>query len=235
MKSLMVLLGLLLCGCGEEDPVLKAAREAAEEEAAQRSEEAAAVGNGVNSRSGHPIDGGVAVAPGAAGEHKEGVPLEPQQPGIPEEPAPGDPTAPPVGKPGAPTVGVPVEPEQKAQSNQPMSRIRGRIRMKNYLYGEVRLDVFDGDHRSHAGQRPNLVRTLKIDKPGNFDVEIPLSVGKVWLEASNDENQDGRPGPRDPSGRYKNNPLVLEAGGVNKIVIDVERHEPPPGSGGEEL
>ena len=235
MKSLLVIVGLLLGGCGKEDPVLKAAREAAEEEASQRSGTAASGSDGFNTRAGHPIDGGVAVAPGTPGEHKEGVPLEPQQPGIPEEPTPGDPTAPPVAEPGVPSAGVPVEPEQKAQTNQPMSRVRGRIRMKNYLYGEIRLDVFDGDHRSHAGQRPNLVRSVKLDKPGNFDVELPLSIGRVWLEASNDENQDGRPGPRDPSGRYKGNPVSLKAEGLNKIVIDVERHDPPPGSGGEEL
>ena len=235
MKSLLVLVGLFLSGCGDEDPVLKAAREAADEEAAQRGEGLSSGGDDLNTRAGHPIDGGVAVAPGAGGAQKEGIPLEPQQPGIPEEPAPGDPTAPPVGKPGTPAEGVPKEPAQKVQTDEPMSRLRGQIRMKNYLHGGIRLDIFDGDHRSHAGQRPNLVRTVKLDKPGNFDVELPLSVGKIWLEASNDENQDGRPGPRDPSGRYKGNPITLEAEGINKIVIDVERNDPPPGSGGEEL
>ena len=39
MKSLLVIVGLLLGGCGKEDPVLKAAREAAEEAVREDGEE----------------------------------------------------------------------------------------------------------------------------------------------------------------------------------------------------
>ena len=107
--------------------------------------------------------------------------------------------------------------------------------MPDYTSGEVRIDVFDGDHRSHAGQRPNLVRSTILSQPGSFELQIPVSSGRVWLEASNDENQDGRPGPQDPSGRYTRNPLELSEGGASGLVIVLERHEPPPGGGGAEL
>jgi hypothetical protein len=107
--------------------------------------------------------------------------------------------------------------------------------MPDYRVGGIRLDFFDGDHRSHAGQRPSLVRSVEIQSPGVFEVQLPLATGKVWIEASNDENQDGRPGPRDPSGRYLKNPLLLSAGGATGIVIDLERNDPPPGGGGAEL
>ncbi len=168
-------------------------------------------------------------------------------PGIPEEPPPGDPSSPSPGVPGAPTPGVPGAPTPgvagdpepgtpaEQQDDGPSARIAGVVQMADYRTGQVRIDVFDGDHRSHAGQRPNLVRSMTMEKPGPFELIVPLSVGKVWLESSNDENQDGRPGPRDPSGRYRQNPIDITASGISGLVIDLERNEPPPGGGGAEL
>ena len=70
---------------------------------------------------------------------------------------------------------------------------------------------------------------------GRFEFDLPLSAKKVWIEASNDENEDGRPGPRDPSGRYSRNPVTLSADGVAEIRIQLQRQEPPPGGSGAEL
>jgi len=175
----------------------------------------------------------MAMQPGAAGEVKEGIPNQPLVPGIPAEPEPGDPTSPSTGVPGEPVPGAPDGDAKKDEG--PLAVIRGQIRMDDYRIGALRLDIFDGDHRSHVGQRPSLIRSIEILEPGSFEVKVPLSVGKVWLEASNDENQDGRPGPRDPVGRYRSNPLQLSASGNGGILIDLERNEPPPGGSGAEL
>ena len=133
--------------------------------------------------------------------------------------------------PGAPSPGTPAE----TIDDGPSALLTGRIQMVGYQSGEVRIDVFDGDHRSHAGKRPNLVRSTILSQPGAFELQVPVSAGQVWLEASNDENQDGRPGPQDPSGRYTRNPLELTEGGASGIVIELERNDPPPGGEGAEL
>jgi len=245
MRGIFPLLLCSLMGCSGEDPVLKAAREAAEAPAVQGTRG----GGTAPVAGGHPIDGGLAMQPGAAGEQAAGVPNQPRKPGIPEAPTPGDPSSPTpgepgvpqTGEPGVPQAGVPGEPspgtpqEGSEEDLGPKVVIRGHVRMKNYRVGGIRLDFFDGDHRSHAGQRPSLIRSVELKSPGDFEATLPLSAGKIWIEASNDENQDGRPGPRDPSGRYLKNPLVLGAAGVNGIVIELERNDPPPGGGGAEL
>lgn len=237
------LLGFLFCfhlGCSGEDPVLKAAREAAAPQP-----NVAVTGQGSAPVSGgHPIDGGLANQTGSVGAVEQGIPQQPLAAGIPEAPAPGDPGLPQAGVPGEPQpqAGVPGEPppgepsEGTEEDQGPQVVISGHVRMSEYELGAIRLDFFDGDHRSHAGQRPSLIRSVEMSAPGDFEVKLPLSVGKVWIEASNDDNQDGRPGPRDPSGRYLRNPLVLLTGGASGIVINLERNEPPPGgSGGSEL
>ena len=238
-------------GCGGEDPVLKAAREAAEAEASASGAARAPTPGGEGgggavagspSGGGHPIDGGVAAnngGGGVAGSHQPGVPGEPA-PGVPSDPAPGIPGSPNPGTPGSPTEGVPGDPEPvevgaQAVDEGPMVEISGAIQMRDYRQGVVRIDIFDGDHRSHVGQRPALVVSATIDRPGPFSVTIPQSAGRVWIEASNDENLDGRPGPRDPSGRYLENPLNLEDGGVQGIVVELEKHDAPPGGVGAEL
>jgi hypothetical protein len=237
MRGLLALLLCGLLGCKGEDPVLKAAREAAEVPTARGN----AGGVEAPAPGGHPIDGGLAMQPGAAGEQEAGVPNKPLKPGIPQAPRPGDPSSPSPGKPGNPQPGVAGEPapgvpqEDSEEDSGPTVLVQGQVRMLDYRVGGIRLDFFDGDHRSHAGQRPSLVRSVEIQSPGVFEVQLPLATGKVWIEASNDENQDGRPGPRDPSGRYLKNPLLLSAGGATGIVIDLERNDPPPGGGGAEL
>ena len=228
------LVSFFLSGCGGEDPVLKAAREEAQVTSTAGSGQSP---GGPGGPGGHPIDGGMASQ--GASEGQPGTPGAPLTPGIPEEPAPGNPLAPSPGSPGSPEVGVPGDPEPgepgSGEDVGPTTTVRGEVKMLDYRTGEIRLDVFDGDHRSHAGQRPSLIRSVRMDAPGRFEMELPLSVTKVWIEASNDENQDGRPGPRDPSGRYVRNPLQLNAEGHNGLILLLERNDPPPGGGGAEL
>lgn len=250
MRIFAVGIWAALAACGGEDPVLKAAREAANE--VDSRQEAAATPSAAPTSGGHPIDGGIAMQPNGAGAPGPGGDLTP---GIPEEPAPGDPSSPSPGVPGAPSPGVPGAPTPgvpgapapgipgapspgtptEAIDGGPSALLIGRIQMVGYQSGEVRIDVFDGDHRSHAGKRPNLVRSTILSQPGAFELQVPISAGQVWLEASNDENQDGRPGPQDPSGRYTRNPLELTEGGASGIVIELERNDPPPGGEGAEL
>lgn len=240
----LVFVGLLIVSgaCGSEDPVLKAAREAAEQAASVNVGPGTAEGSPVSG--GHPIDGGLAMNPGSRGPTGEAGAITP---GVPEEPTPGDPSSPSPGVPGSPTPGVPGsptpgeagQPEPGTPSEEvdegPVAPLSGVIQMADYRTGLIRVDVFDGDHRSHAGQRPNLVRSVTLDRPGTFELSIPISVEKVWLESSNDENQDGRPGPRDPSGRYVRNPLSVDSDGASGLVIVLERNDPPPGGSGTEL
>lgn len=234
MSRLLLFLFCFQLGCSGEDPVLKAARDAANDAAAPQLN-GTALGRGTAPVSGgHPIDGGLASQAGGAGEVTQGVPQQPLEAGFPDTPAPGVPGLPQAGVPGEPPPGEPSKNIEKDQ--EPQVVISGHVRMKEYEVGAIRLDFFDGDHRSHAGQRPSLIRSMELSAPGDFKASLPLSVGKVWIEASNDENQDGRPGPRDPSGRYLRNPLVLLTGGASGIVINLERNAAPPGgSGGSEL
>jgi hypothetical protein len=250
MSRLLLFLFCFQSGCSGEDPVLKAAREATNEAAAPQLK-GTAMGRGAAPVSGgHPIDGGLASQAGGAGELTQGVPKQPLEAGVPNTPAPGVPGLPQAGVPGLPQAGVPGLPqagvpgepppgepsEGKEEDQGPQVVISGHVRMKEYEVGAIRLDFFDGDHRSHAGQRPSLIRSMELSAPGEFKASLPLSVAKVWIEASNDENQDGRPGPRDPSGRYLRNPLVLLTGGASGIVINLERNAAPPGgSAGSEL
>jgi hypothetical protein len=99
--------------------------------------------------------------------------------------------------------------------------------------GFVKLDVFDGDHDDRVGARPGLVTSVNLETPGAFQLRIPASAEYIWLEASNDEDQDGRPGPRDPSGRYRDNPVSTKHGDVSGIEIVLQKREAPGAGQGE--
>ena len=225
-------------GCGGEDPVIRAAR--LEQEALDAANSETVTQNNSSSRSeaaesgGHPIDGGVAGNAGnggVAGDHQQGVPGDPA-PGRPEQPQPG--------QPGSEEVGIPGQPTQVASDEPPplvseMVTIQGQILMSDYRHGDVRIDIFDGDHRSHIGQRPALVMSQTISSTGPFSIEVPLISDLVWIEVSNDENGDGRPGPRDPSGLCSRNPVDLSQGAVSGLMIELIRQEAPPSGVGAEL
>ena len=57
--------------------------------------------------------------------------------------------------------------------------------------------------------------------------------GKVYVEASVDEDGDGRPGPQDPQGKADRFPVTVGDEGVDGLEIRLIKREPPPGSGRE--
>ena len=75
---------------------------------------------------------------------------------------------------------------------------------------------------------------VPLDEPGPFEVEVPASVGRVWLSAFNDEDVDGRPGPLDPTGYHPDNPVSFDAEEiVTGVNIPLERRDPPGSGGGD--
>ena len=198
-----VLLGLLVA-CGR-DPILDRAQEI----------QAARPGDAGGGRPPSPPPGG-AVAPGT------GLASEPT-PGAPADPPPGAPADPPPGQPGPAAAGSP-------HALGPMSTITGTISLSDYELGQVHVDVFDGDQQKLEGKRPSVVATLRLDQPGPFTVQVPVSDTQVWIGAFVDEDLDGRPGPQDPSGWYRGNP-VDTTGGAAEVDIVLERQPPPPQAG----
>jgi hypothetical protein len=165
-----------------------------------------------------------APAPGQAEEPPPGMPeapsgdMEPAAEGEPEEPEPGIPEEPEPGMPGG------------GDDQGPTVKISGRVILADWKQGEVRIDAFDGDQvaaASKKGQQPRVVSQTTIARPGEFELYVPVSAGRVWLGAVVDEDQDGRPGPLDPAAWYSGNPVdaTVERGGV---VIELIRRPPPP-------
>ncbi|MEE2751132.1 MAG: hypothetical protein VX519_06865 [Myxococcota bacterium] len=241
MRGSLVLcwgLGLFLVGCGE-DPVLKAAREEASSEAVVEDGKEVLTAPG----RGHPMDGGIPNGGMAPGE---------QQPGIPEEPKPGDPSSPSPGglgvpedgrptdpEPGIPTGPVPVagedpkpvRPQEDTPPSGPTVSLSGNISFDDYSRGTVRIDVFDGEHHGGGGsKRPSLVTSLVVPRLGAWSVDVEQSIGQVWIEASNDENENGRPDPRDPMGRCSRNPVSTQKD-TTGLKIHIERREELDGRG----
>jgi hypothetical protein len=157
-------------------------------------------------------------------------------PGVPDEPAPA-----PAGAPGgsdtgavAVTPGVPDEPSPGAPGTAggaahadkqvgfegPTTTLRGWLRMDESIQAKIKIDVFDGDQRNIAGPRPSLVTVASFDRPGEFEIEVPLSAKRVWLSAYADTTGDGRPSKGEPTGWYPGNPVFL-SDAPDTIVIEL--------------
>lgn len=149
--------------------------------------------------------------PGPPGE--AGTPA----PGIPEEPKPADPGQPPPGDAG-PQTGI-------RAPEGPVVTIRGRVVYPDYKGGPVRIDLFDGDHSSLGGPRPGIVSRAELGAPGAFEITVAQGT-KVWISASNDEDDDGRPSPLEPFGDYAKNPVVADED-TSGVEIVLSRREPP--------
>lgn len=176
---LTALLALPACG---EDPVLKAAREEAEQGAKPPSGDPSAQAPG---KPGVP-------APGDAGAPAPGIPEEPK-PGRPDEPAPGGP-----GPGGA--AGIIPPPEG------PTVTVRGTVQLPDWQSGRIAIDVFDGDNRMMGGERPKIVGRMLIDEPGPFELKAPKD-SKIWLSAYNDADDNLRPSQDEAMGSYEDNPV----------------------------
>jgi hypothetical protein len=131
-------------------------------------------------------------------------------PGVPEEPEPGQP-----GAPGG------AEHEGKIEQIEgPQIKIKGRIDMDPSILSKVYIDVFDGDQRNIAGERPSLVRVVTLQGAGTFEIEIPVSAKRVWLSAYADTSEDNRPTKGEPTGWYSGNPIFLDSP-PSLIVIEL--------------
>jgi hypothetical protein len=246
---LLILIPILFSqGCGE-DPVLKAAREQAGASGAPQAADASSDkggdggttpassggrGHPIDGGRGHPIDGGNPSGgtpgdpePVKPGDPEPGVPADPEAvamgPGIPEEPEPGDPEEPP------PAGGMRAPPPIQG----PTVTVTGYVDLPDYTQGTIRIDVYDGDHLAFGGPRPGVVTMVTLDGPGEFSIEVPESSKYVWLSAFNDEDQNGRPGPVDPTGHYEANPVDVSDGDVDGVEITLERRDPPGANGGD--
>ena len=70
-----------------------------------------------------------------------------------------------------------------------------------------KIDIFDGDQQNIGGQRPSVIISKTLSKIGSFEIDLPKSDTQLWIGAYIDEDEDGRPGPQDPSGWYTSNPI----------------------------
>ncbi len=257
----LIWLSLAAVACGE-DPVLKAAREeaaAGKGQAGSSGKGTASAGGQVGTaQRGHPMDGGVAAgssAPDGSGAGDAGEPV----PGIPDEPTPAPPGTPGGGKPpaqdgeagqvgvaGEPPPGVPDEPrpgnpDEPSPSGRrppptagPKVLLSGTVAYDGFSGGMLRVDIFDGDHLRQGAKRPSVVAMVNLDGPGPFQVEVPVSAGRVWVSAFNDADRNERPGPLDPTGFYDGNPVPTDRGPQKNLTVRLIQRAPPE-DGGDDL
>ena len=96
--------------------------------------------------------------------------------------------------------------------------LSGEIIVENWSGERIRVDVFDGDQQSLSGPRPSVVKVEYQNKPGPFNILVSKSEGELWIGGYVDEDGDGKPGPKDPSGWYEHNP-VSATNDVNDIQL----------------
>ena len=117
-----------------------------------------------------------------------------------------------VEKPGEPA-------PQDPLGGGPKVEISGEIKVKNWSQKPIRVNVFDGDHQK--GEKAQIVVSEWVKSPGKFSIKIPKSEKAVWLEANIDEDEDGKPGPKDPISWYSKNPLIVDKDHTG-IVLTLE-------------
>ena len=103
-----------------------------------------------------------------------------------------------VGKKGEPTPKDPL-------GNGPKIKITGEIKVKNWSKKPIRVNIFDGDHQK--GEKAQIVVSEWVKSPGKFSIVVPKGKKSLWIEANIDEDEDGKPGPKDPIAWYSKNPL----------------------------
>ncbi|MDP2314143.1 MAG: hypothetical protein Q8P41_14670 [Pseudomonadota bacterium] len=197
--------------------------------------------------------GGAPVPMGPDGQPLPGSPDEPT-PGIPDAPTPGVPGSMPTPvpgasatvTPGAPRPGIPTEPAPGIPSQPPPGgggggpmgptvKVSGEVVYPAWKSGRVRITAFNGDHGTTTGGRPDVIGMADLERPGPFVVPIAEGAGKVYLEASVDEDGDGRPGPLDPQGKANRFPVTVDTSPVDGLTIVLTRREPPPGGRGQDF
>lgn len=231
MRLISFAIMTMLLACSGQDPILDRAAEMEGGGTAPAPSEPAPP-SAVAPEQPAPV-AAAAPSPVAPGAPAPGAPSDPA-PGDPGVPVPGDPGAPAPGDPDAPTPGVPDQPAPGVPgADGPTVALAGTVAVEGWSGGPIRIDVFDGDQRAAAGsaKRPSVVAQATVDRPGRFEVRVSTSAGRVWVGAFADENGNGRPDPRDPSGWYDRNPVLVD-GDQGDIRLQLEA-APPPGGGVE--
>jgi len=137
-------------------------------------------------------------------------PKEQMKPGIPKEPNP-----------------VQVKPKPNPTSQKKESAkitIAGNISINgegDWKEKPIRIDIFDGDQQALEGPRPKVISTKRISGIGSFSISVDKKDTNIWIGAYCDVDGDGRPGPKDPSGWYAQNP-VGSASDLSGIAITLE-------------
>jgi hypothetical protein len=197
--------------------------------------------------------GGAPTPMGPDGQPLPGAPGEPP-PGVPEEPSPGVPGSPTVATPGgaatvavgSPRPGVPTEPAPGIPSQPPPGsgtggptgptvKLSGTVVYPGWKAGKVKLTAFDADHAAGAGGHPKVIGFSELDRPGAFVVPIAEGAGKVYLQASIDEDGNGGPGPLEPQGKASRYPVTVGTSAIDGLEIVLTKREPPPGGRGEDF
>ncbi len=178
------------------------------------------------------------VTPGAP---MPGAPVAPA-PGVPGTPPPGAvsvsagvPSAPTPGRPSEPAPGRPTQPAPGgvgAVASGPTVRVSGTVVYGAWTRGRVRITAFDSDHQAHPVTPPQVVGSVSIDRPGAYEMLVPVGKGKVYVEATVDEDGDGRPGRLEPVGTPSRYPVTIGEKAVEGLDVTVAPVAPPPGSGG---
>ncbi|MBM76037.1 MAG: hypothetical protein CMK59_11605 [Proteobacteria bacterium] len=103
--------------------------------------------------------------------------------------------------------------------------ISGKIIVENWSGKSIRIDIFDGNQQALKGPRPSVVKVEYQDKPGLFSVSVPSSQTPLWIGAYIDEDEDGKPGPKDPFGWYEQNPISSDkdTNGI-QLVLNTPKH-----------
>ena len=133
-------------------------------------------------------------------------------------------------KPGIPTEPKPVQVQPKVVSppqskeEKAKSAISGIVEIKgegDWASKAIRIDIFDGDQQILGEPRPKVIATKRISQVGEFSIMVDKDTGNLWLGAYCDLDGDGRPGPKDPSGWYAQNPVSSKED-LEGIVISLE-------------
>ena len=210
MLLTFIALAASILACSGQDPILDRAAEMQE---------------GVSRVQTEPASAG--TIPGAPSTTGSGAPSQ----GAAVPPKPGDPAAPSPGVPGQPAPGRPDQPSPGVPGSAgPTVTLTGTVQVDGWGGGPIRVDIFDGNQQAAAGssKRPSVVAQANLDGPGAFEVRVPASAGQLWIGAFADEDRNGRPGPRDPSGWFGGNPVSVD-GDQGGIVLRLQAAPPPAG------
>ncbi len=177
-----------------------------------------------------------------------GIPEQPK-PGVPQEPTPAPPGSPLVvqpgqaaGVPGAPAPGIPTPPKPGIPTQPPPGgggmrydgptiTVTGMVSFPAWKRGKVKVVAFDGDHSVRGAKPPSVVGEATLERPGAYTLTLPASKGRVWIEGTVDADENGRPGPLDPSGMAERTPVTLGTTSITSLDITITERE-PPGDGG---